>query len=403
MIAPVMPTYARYDVTMDRGEGVYVFGTDGKRYLDFGAGIAVASLGHCHPHLVEALKAQAETLWHVSNLYHIPGQERLAERLVANSFADAVFFNNSGGEAVELGFKMMRKYHAAAGRPERYRVISVEGAFHGRSLACIAAGRQEKHTAGFGPLVDGFDQVAFGNLNEMRAAITPETAGMVIEPVQGEGGIRPVDPAYLKALREIADEFGILLMFDEVQCGIGRTGKLFAHEHAGVTPDVLASAKGIGGGFPLGACLATEAAAAGMIAGSHGSTYGGNPLAMAVGNAVLDVVLADGFLEGVSAVAAYFRAGLEKLAAAHADVFVDVRGLGLMLGLKCKAEGQNGDMVKALMARGLLTVPAGDNVVRLVPPLIITKENVDEALTILAAAAGDVVGDIAQDVSGKDG
>lgn len=392
MITPVMPTYARYDVTMERGEGVYVYGTDGKRYLDFGAGIAVASLGHCHPHLVEALKKQAETLWHISNLYHIPGQERLAERLVANSFADAVFFNNSGGEAVELGFKMMRKYHSAAGRPERYRIISVEGAFHGRSLACIAAGRQQKHLAGFGPLVDGFDQVAFGNLNEMRAAITAETAGIVIEPVQGEGGIRPVDPEYLRQLRAVADEFGLLLMFDEVQCGIGRTGKLFAYEHSGIAPDVLASAKGLGGGFPIGACLATEAAAAGMTAGSHGSTFGGNPLAMAIGNAVLDVVLAKGFLENVSAVAKHFRAGLEKLVAKRSDVFNDVRGLGLMLGIKCKGEGQNGEVVKAAMARGLLTVPAGDNVVRLVPPLVISPKDADEAIAILDAAAGDVAG-----------
>jgi len=390
MTTPVMPTYARYDVSLDRGEGVHVYGTDGKRYLDFGAGIAVAALGHCHPHLVEALKSQAETLWHVSNLYHIPGQERLAERLVANSFADTVFFNNSGGEAVEMGFKMMRKYHAQAGHPERYRVISVTGAFHGRSLACLAAGRQEKHTAGFGPLVDGFDQVAFGNLNEMRAAITGETAGIVIEPVQGEGGIRPVDPDYLKALREIADEFGILLMFDEVQCGIGRTGKLFAHEHAGVTPDVLASAKGLGGGFPLGACLATEAAAAGMTAGSHGSTFGGNPLAMAVGNAVLDVVLADGFLAQVTKVAKHLRAGLESLAARHADVFTGVRGLGLMVGLQCSEDIACGDVVKAAMDHGLLSVPAGDNVVRLVPPLIITEADVDEALKCLDAAAADV-------------
>lgn len=390
MITPVMPTYARYDVALERGDGVYVYGTDGKRYLDFGAGIAVASLGHCHPHLVDALKSQAETLWHVSNLYNIPGQERLAERLVANSFADAVFFNNSGGEAVEMGFKMMRKYHAENGHPERYRVISVEGAFHGRSLACISAGRQEKHTAGFGPLVDGFDQVAFGNLNEMRAAITPETAGIVIEPVQGEGGIRPVDADYLKALREIADEFGLLLMYDEVQCGIGRTGKLFAYEHAGVAPDILASAKGLGGGFPVGACLATEAAAAGMAAGSHGSTFGGNPLAMAVGNAVLDVVLADGFLDQVSEVAAYMRQSLEGLVARHGEVFTGVRGLGLMLGLQCKAEGQNGALVKAAMGEGLLSVPAGDNVVRLVPPLVITRANVDDAVAMLDAAAAAV-------------
>lgn len=392
MITPVMPTYARYDVALERGEGVYVVGTDGRRYLDFGAGIAVASLGHCHPHLVEALKAQAETLWHVSNLYTIPGQERLAERLVAHSFADAVFFNNSGGEAVEMGFKMMRKYHAEAGNPERYRVISVEGAFHGRSLACIAAGRQEKHLAGFGPVVDGFDQVAFGNLNEMRGAVTPETAGIVIEPVQGEGGIRPVDAVYLKALRDIADEFGLLLMYDEVQCGIGRTGKLFAHEHAGVTPDILASAKGLGGGFPVGACLATEKAASGMTAGSHGSTFGGNPLAMAVGNAVLDVVLSDGFLDGVEAVAAHLRASLEGLVERQNAVFAGVRGMGLMLGLQCRDDVTNGDVVAAAIGEGLLSVPAGDNVVRLVPPLVISRENADEAVALLEAACGKLAG-----------
>jgi len=392
MITPVMPTYARYELSLERGEGVYAYGTDGRRYLDFAAGIAVDSLGHCHPHLVEALKKQAETLWHVSNLYNIPGQERLAERLVANTFADAVFFNNSGGEAVELGFKMMRKYHAANGHPEKFRVISVEGAFHGRSLAGIAAGRQEKHLAGFGPIVDGFDQVAFGNLNEMRSAITPETAGIVIEPVQGEGGIRPVDAAYLKALREIADEFGILLMFDEVQTGIGRTGKLYAYELSGVAPDILASAKGLGGGFPVGATLATERVASAMTAGSHGSTFGGNPLAMAVGNAVLDVVLADGFLEGVAEVAAYLRQGLEGIYEKHTNLIEEIRGQGLLVGLKCKQDGQNGDLVKACIEQGLLTVPAGDNVLRMVPPLIITRANVDEAMGMLDAAATALAG-----------
>jgi acetylornithine/N-succinyldiaminopimelate aminotransferase len=392
MITPVMPTYARYELSLERGEGVYAYGTDGRRYLDFAAGIAVDSLGHCHPHLVEALKKQAETLWHVSNLYNIPGQERLAERLVANTFADAVFFNNSGGEAVELGFKMMRKYHATNGHPEKFRVISVEGAFHGRSLAGIAAGRQEKHLAGFGPIVDGFDQVAFGNLNEMRSAITPETAGIVIEPVQGEGGIRPVDAAYLKALREIADEFGILLMFDEVQTGIGRTGKLYAYELSGVAPDILASAKGLGGGFPVGATLATERVASAMTAGSHGSTFGGNPLAMAVGNAVLDVVLADGFLEGVAEVAAYLRKGLEGIYERHTDLIEEIRGQGMLVGLKCKQDGQNGDLVKACIEQGLLTVPAGDNVLRMVPPLIISRANVDEAMGMLDAAATALAG-----------
>jgi len=391
MITPVMPTYARYEVTLEKGEGVHAIATDDRRYLDFGAGIAVASLGHCHPHLVEALKAQAETLWHVSNLYHIPGQERLAERLVAATFADAVFFNNSGGEAVEMGFKMMRKFHSAAGHPERYRIISIEGAFHGRSLACISSGRQEKHTAGFGPLTDGFDQVAFDNLNEMRAAVTPETAGIVVEPVQGEGGIRPLSDDYLKGLRAICDEFGLLLMFDEVQCGIGRTGKLYAHEWSGVSPDVLASAKGLGGGFPVGACLATERAAGPMTAGSHGSTFGGNPLAMAVGNAVLDVVLADGFLDHVTEMAERLDAGLDALVAKHPSVLAGTRGKGLMRGLKCHGDdGENGDLVGKAMALGLLSVPAGDNVVRLVPPLIIEAEQVDEALAILDQASGEL-------------
>ncbi len=382
-MSAVMPTYARYDVTFERGEGVYIVDTEGRRYLDFGAGIAVNALGHCHPHLVEALKTQAETIWHCSNLYHIPGQERLAERLAAHSFADTVFFNNSGGEAVEMACKMARKYHAENGHPERYRVISVEGAFHGRSLAMIAAGRQEKHLKGFGPVTDGFDQVAFGNLNEMRAAITAETAAILVEPVQGEGGIRPMDADYLRALREISDEFGLLLLMDEVQTGIGRTGKLFAHEWSGVTPDVLASAKGLGGGFPIGACLAVQKVSDAMNAGSHGTTFGGNPMASAVGNAVLDVILEDGFLANVERVSKRLVDGLQKLVADNPAVFSEVRGLGLMIGLKCVNEGANGELVKALIANGLLTVPAGDNVVRLLPPLVIEDKHVDEVLSIV--------------------
>ncbi len=390
MITPVMPTYGRYDIAFEKGDGVYLWDTDGRRYLDFGAGIAVAGLGHCHPALVKALQDQAATLWHTSNLYEIPGQTRLAERLVANTFADTVFFNNSGAEAVEMGLKMIRKYQSHNGHAERFRVITVEGAFHGRSLATIAAGRQEKHTAGFGPLTDGFDQVAFGNLNEMRAAIGPETAGILVEPVQGEGGIRPMDSDYLKGLRAICDEFGLLLMYDEVQCGVGRTGSLYAYQAAGVAPDILASAKALGGGFPIGACMATEQVAEAMTAGSHGSTFGGNPLAMAVANAVLDVVLADGFLDRVNAIAKTLRERLEELVAKHPALFADVRGQGLMLGLKCIPEGANGDLVKAALAGGLLTVPAGDNVVRLVPPLIIDEGNVDEAIGILDAAAGEL-------------
>ncbi|MFQ5764010.1 MAG: aspartate aminotransferase family protein [Rhodospirillales bacterium] len=385
MIAPVMPTYARADLAFERGEGVYLYAADGRRFLDFGAGIAVTGLGHCHPHLVGALTEQAGRLWHCSNLYEIPAQQRLAERLVAASFADSVFFVNSGGEAVETSLKIARKYHDAAGEPERYRVVTCEGAFHGRSLAALAAGRQEKHLAGFDPMVDGFDQVAFGNLGEMRAAIGPETAAILVEPVQGEGGIRPMPPDYLRGLREIADEFGVLLMFDEVQCGMGRTGKLFAHEWAGVEPDVLAAAKALGGGFPVGACLAKEGPAAAMTTSSHGSTFGGNPLAMAVGNAVLDVILEEGFLARVAATAQRLRERLEALAAAHPMVYEGVTGLGLMLGLKCVPE--NGTVVEQLAEGGLLAVAAGDNVVRLVPPLIIEDVHVDEAMAILEKAS----------------
>ncbi len=393
MIPAVMPTYARYDIAFDHGEGAYLWDTQGRRFLDFGAGIAVASLGHCHPHLVEAIRDQVGKLMHTSNLYHIPGQERLAERLVANTFADAVFFNNSGGEAVEMGIKMMRRFHYTNGRPERYRVITVTGAFHGRSLACISAGKQEKHLKGFGPEVDGFDQVAYGNLNEMRAAIGPETAGILVEPVQGEGGIRAMPEDYLRALRDIADEFGILLMFDEVQSGVGRTGKLYAYEWAGIAPDILATAKGLGGGFPLGATMATERVASTMTAGSHGTTYGGNPLAMAAGNAVLDVVLAPGFMENVETSAKRFKDGLDRLVARYPRLLAETRGKGLMLGLQCRIT--NGDLVSKLMEHGLLSVPAGDNVVRFVPPLIITPTEVDEALKILETSLSELKRDAA--------
>ncbi|MGJ3260185.1 MAG: aspartate aminotransferase family protein [Rhodospirillales bacterium] len=395
MIPAVMPTYARYDLAFDHGEGAHLWDSEGRRYLDFGAGIAVAAVGHCHPHLVEAIREQAGKLMHTSNLYHIPGQEKLAERLVGNTFADAVFFNNSGNEAVEMGVKMMRRYHWAGGHPERYRVITVSGAFHGRSLAMLSAGKQEKHLTGFGPEVDGFDQVAFDNLNELKAMIGPETAGILVEPVQGEGGIRPMSKEYLQNLRKIADEYGILLMFDEVQSGVGRTGKLYAYEWSGIQPDILASAKGIGGGFPLGATMATEKVAEAMTAGSHGSTYGGNPLAMAAGNAVLDIVLAPGFLEGVQKIAEEFRTGLEDLVARHPSVFEDARGTGLMLGLKCVEGVTNGDVVKKLIENGLLSVPAGDNVVRFVPPLVITSADVAEALSIIDRTSGQIEKDAA--------
>lgn len=390
MITPVMPTYARVDVSFERGEGSYLYDTTGRRYLDFAAGIAVDALGHCHPHLVQALQDQAGKLWHTSNLYRIPGQEKLAERLVANTFADAAFFTNSGAEAIECGLKAARRYHDLNGAPERYRVICIESAFHGRTLATIAAGGQEKLLAGFGPAVDGFDHVAFGNLNEMRAAITGETAAILVEPVQGEGGIRPMPEGYLKGLRQIADEFGLLLMYDEVQCGMGRTGKLFAHEWPGVAPDIMAVAKGLGGGFPVGACLASERVASVMTAGTHGSTFGGNPLAMAAANAVLDVVLADGFLDGVDKIASYLRQELEGIVSKHPDVFADVRGQGLMTGMKCVADGGNAKINAKLVELGMLTVLAGDNVLRLVPPLIITEKEVDEAIDLIDQAASAI-------------
>ena len=381
MIPAVMPSYARVDVAFERGEGPYVFASDGRRFLDFGAGIAVSSVGHAHPHLVEALVGQAQKLWHTSNLYRISEQERLAQRLVDATFADSVFFCNSGGEAVEASVKMARKYHHDAGRPERYRVISFEGAFHGRTLAMISAGANAAHKHGFGPMVDGFDHVAFDNLNEVRGAITGETAAIMVEPVQGEGGIRPASPEFLRGLRETCDEFGLLLIYDEVQCGMGRTGKLFAHEWSGAAPDIMAAAKALGGGFPVGACLATEDAASGIVAGTHGSTFGGNPLAMAVANAVLDIILADGFLERVEGIAGYLKGKLEALVAAHPAMLAEVRGAGLMLGLKCV--GENTALIAKLNANGMLAIAAGDNVVRLVPPLVIEEAQADEAVAIL--------------------
>ena len=386
MITPLLPTYARAEVAFDRGEGPYIFSTTGERFLDFGGGIAVNILGHAHPHLVAALNAQAAKLWHTSNLYQIPGQQRLAERLVAATFADTVFFGNSGAEAVELAIKMARKYHAHRGEPQRYRLITVEGAFHGRTLATIAAGGQKKYLEGFGPKVEGFDQVPFGDHAALKAAIGPETAGILIEPIQGEGSIRPFGWDYLRELRALCDEHGILLILDEIQTGFGRTGKLFAHEWAGITPDIMAIAKGLGGGFPVGACLATEKAAAAMTAGTHGSTFGGNPLAMAVGNAVLDVVLAPGFLDHVNRVANYLRQQLAMIRDKHGAIIEEVRGEGLMIGLKCKVP--NNDLVNAMRERGLLSVGAGDNAVRLLPPLIIDEAQVREAVGIINDACG---------------
>jgi len=387
----LMPVFARMDLAFERGEGAWLISTKGERYLDFGSGIAVNAVGHAHPHLVEALKAQAEKLWHTSNLYQMPEGERLAKRLVEHSFADTVFFTNSGAEALECAIKMARKYHAASGHPERYRIITFEGAFHGRTLATLAAGGQQKYLDGFGPKVEGFDQVPFANHDAIEKAITPETAAILIEPIQGEGGVRTVPTQCLRGLRELCDRHGILLMFDEVQCGVGRTGKLFAHERSGVTPDVMALAKGIGGGFPMGACLATFDEAKGMTAGTHGSTFGGNPLAMAVGNAVLDVILAPGFLEQVEKTALLFKQRLAEMKDRHPRLIAEVRGEGLLVGLKMVVP--NTEMTAALLKEHLLTVGAGDNVVRLLPPLIIDEAIVTDAVARIDRACAQIEAD----------
>ena len=367
-------TFARAPLVFERGEGVWLVEAKGERYLDLAGGIAVNSLGHSHPHLVAALTEQAGKLWHVSNLYEIPDQRRLAERLVENTFADKVFFTNSGAEALECAIKTARRYHYVNGHPERYRTITFEGAFHGRTLAMIAAGGQQKYLEGYGPKVDGFDQVPFDDIGAAAKAIMPETAAILVEPVQGEGGIRQFPTQSLKRLRELCDKHGLLLIYDEVQCGVGRTGKLFAYEWSGVEPDLMTIAKGIGGGFPMGACLATDAAAAGMTAGVHGTTFGGNPLAMAVGNAVLDVILEDGFLDEIGRKALLMKQGLAAIADEFPEIIGDIRGIGLMLGLKCVAP--NTKVSAALRDQRVLSVPAGDNVVRLLPPLTISEDEI---------------------------
>ena len=385
MITAVMPTYGRWDVAVERGEGCYLYASDGRKFLDFTSGIAVTSLGHCHPHLIEAVTAQAQKLWHSSNLFQIPGQQKLAERLVANSFADTVFFNNSGAEAVELSIKIARKYQSETGHPERYRVIGCHGSFHGRSFATLAAAGAEGYLKGFGPVMDGFDHVAFNNLNEMRAAVTDQTAAILVEPVQGEGGVRAPSPDYLKGLRAICDEYGLVLVYDEVQCGMGRTGKLFAHQWAGVAPDVMAVAKALGNGFPIGACLATEKAAVGMVAGTHGSTFGGNPMAVACGNAVLDVMLEPDFFERTQRVARLLWGKLEELVGAYPKLFAELRGSGHLLGIRCHVTA--GDFVAKLRAEGLLCLTAGDNVLRILPPLVAGEREIEEGLGILHKVA----------------
>jgi acetylornithine/N-succinyldiaminopimelate aminotransferase len=373
----LLPAYARVDLAFERGEGAWLIATDGERYLDFASGVAVNVLGHSHPHLVAAVTAQAAKVLHVSNLYRIPEGERLADRLCAASFADTVFFANSGAEAMECVIKMVRKYQSSNDHPERYRIITFEGAFHGRTLATLAAANQKKHLDGFGPVMDGFDQVPLGDIKAVKHAIGPETAGILIEPVQGEGGVRTAPPQFFRELRALCDERDLLLAFDEVQTGIGRIGELFGYERIGVKPDVMALAKGLGGGFPIGACLATAEAAKGMTAGTHGSTFGGNPLAMAAGNAVLDVVLEPGFLDRVRRIEILFKQRLAELKDRHPAVIAEVRGEGLLIGLR--AAVPYGELVDALRAEKLLSVGAGENVVRLLPPLIVSEDEIAEA------------------------
>jgi acetylornithine/N-succinyldiaminopimelate aminotransferase len=384
MISALLPNYARADLAFERGEGAWLWTVDGRRFLDFGSGIATASLGHGHPHLARAIAEQAAKVMHVSNLYRIPQAERLAQRLVDTTFADSVFFCNSGAEANEGMIKMMRRAMYDAGKPERFRFIVFEGAFHGRTLATLAATGNAKYLEGFGPVVEGFDQVPFNNMNAVRNAVGPATAGIIVEPLQGEGGVRPADMQFLRDLRAVCDEYGLVLGMDEVQSGMGRTGKLFAHEWAGIVPDVMSAAKGIGGGFPLGAVLAKEQYAKALKPGTHGTTFGGNPLACAAGNAVLDVILAPGFLEEVQRKGNRLRTELDKLAREFPQVYEDARGMGLLQGLKCVLP--QGEVQAACVAEGLMAITAGENVLRLAPPLVITAADLDEAMAMLRRA-----------------
>ena len=385
MISPLMPNYARSELAFERGEGSWLVTADGRRVLDFGSGIAVNSVGHAHPHLVEVLTEQAKKLWHVSNLHQVPDGDRLARRLVDATFADSVLFCNSGAEANEGAIKMARKYHAVRGEENRFRIITFEGAFHGRTLATIAAGGQKKYLEGFGPKVEGFDQVPFGDHEALEAMIGPDTAALMIEPIQGEGGLRVVANEELRYLRELCDKHGLLLILDEVQSGVGRTGKLFAHEWAGIEPDIMSIAKGIGGGFPLGAVLAVEKCAANFTPGTHGTTFGGNPLAMAVGNAVLDIILAPGFLDDVQRKSLLLKQKLASVADRHPKIFDEVRGFGLLTGLHCVVA--NTEVAAELRKENLLSVPAGDNALRLIPPLTVTDEEIGLAVDRLETAA----------------
>src|SRR6478752_7083806 len=386
----VLPTYNRADVAFVRGEGPYLFAEDGRQYLDFGAGIAVNAFGHANPRLVGALTKQAQTLWHTSNLYRVPGQESLSKKLVANTFADTCFFVNSGTEAIELAIKMARRYQFVSGHPERFHVVSFEGAFHGRTYAAINAGGNEKYLEGFGPRMPGFDQVSLkgdvtADLDAVKKLVGPQTAAIIIEPLQGEGGVRVISPEFLRALRKLCDDKGLLLIFDEIQTGLGRTGKFFAYDWLGITPDIMTVAKALGGGFPVGAVLATAEAAKGMTVGTHGTTYGGNPLAMAVSNEAIDMILEDGFLDHVNKIANYLHQQLGALVAAHPHVFEGVRGQGLMIGLKMKPSAA--DFIAAARANGLIVLPSGDNVVRMLPPLTLSEAEAREGIELLNKTA----------------
>jgi acetylornithine/N-succinyldiaminopimelate aminotransferase len=384
MTSHLLPTYARVHLAFERGEGVWLVATNGERYLDFTSGVAVNGLGHAHPQMIAALTAQAQKVWHVSNLYEVPEAEHVAQRLCDASFADVVFFCNSGAEAMECTIKMARKHHSANGAPERYRIITFEGAFHGRTLATLAAGGQKKYLDGFGPVMEGFDQVPFGNLEATKAAVTRETGAILIEPIMGEGGVRVVEPSFLRALRELCDQHGLLLLLDEVQTGMGRTGELFAHQRVGIEPDIMALAKALGGGFPVGACLAKSEAAKGMTAGTHGSTFGGNPLAMSAANAVLDVMLEPGFLDRVRRTGLFFKQRLAEVKDLYPSVISEVRGEGLLVGVRAGVPA--GELVDALRAEKMIAVAAGDNVVRLLPPLIISEHEIAEGIARLDRA-----------------
>jgi acetylornithine/N-succinyldiaminopimelate aminotransferase len=386
----LLPVFARVDLGFERGEGAWLIATNGDRYLDFTSGVAVNALGHCHPYLTAALQEQATKLWHMSNLFKSPDGERLAARLCEQSFADLVFFANSGAEAMECAIKITRKFHAAKGHPERYRIVTFDGAFHGRTLATLAATGSPKYLEGFGPPMDGFDQVPFGDLQAVKKAIGPQTAGILIEPLQGEGGVRAVPHAFFRALRQLCDDNGLLLIFDEVQTGMGRTGDLFAYRRLGVSPDVMPLAKALGGGFPIGACLATAEAASGMTPGSHGSTFGGNPLAIAAANAVLDVMLKPGFFEHVHKMSLLLKQKLASVVDRHPGVLAEVRGEGLLIGLK--AVMPSGDVVTALRDQKLLTVGAGENVVRFLPPLIVTEAEIEQSVERLERACAALSG-----------